>query len=295
MGWNFATKASPKVAEAFYRESLTEGIFSKDYDWTGVATVRVYSVDNLPMTDYDWDLTDGTSRFGSLTELGDTIQELTVNRDRAFNGAIDKRNNTSELMIKAAGKVLARQTRNVLVPEVDKYRLAAIASGNGVTGFGGAGGGTIEYNVSLSKSNAIETIMNSNATMSNLLVPKKNRVLFIKESEFIKCKLADQVVGTGATVQDVAKNIVVNGEFGTLDGLHIVPVPDSYMPDGVVYMIVAKGCCVAPKKIETMRVIQDHPDIDGHVVQGRFLYDCFVLKAKADGVLVASSAAGGTT
>ena len=292
--YNFATKASPKVAEAFYKESLTEGIFSNDYDWTGVATVRIYSVDDLPMQDYDWDKTDG-SRFGTLTELGDTVQELTVNRDRSFNGSIDKRNNTSELMIKAAGKVLARQSRNVLIPETDKYRLAALAAGNGVTDFGGDGGGTIVYNVSLTKSGIIETIMTHNAMMNNKLVPKKNRVLYIKESEFIKCKLADQVFGTGATVQDVAKNIVVNGEFGRLDNLHIVPVPDSYMPDGVLYMIVAKGCAVSPKKIETMRIIQDHPDIDGHVVQGRFLYDCFVLAKKADGILVATSAAGGTT
>ena len=293
--YNFATKASPKVQEAFYRESLTEGIFSQEYDWTGVATVRIYSVDDLPMQDYDWDLVDGTSRFGNLTELGDTVQELTVNQDKSFNGAIDKRNNTSELMIKAAGKVLARQTRNVIVPMIDKYRFAAIAAGNGVTGFGGAGGGTIQYNVSLTKSNVIETIMNSNAVMNNLLVPKKNRVLYIKESEFIKCKLADQIAGTSATLQDVAKGIVVNGEFGTLDGMHVVPVPDSYFPDGVLYIIVAKGCCVSPKKIETMRVIADHPDIDGHVVQGRFLYDCFVLAKKANGILVATSAAGGTT
>lgn len=295
MAINFASKASPKVLEAFSKESLTEGIFSKDYDWTGVATVRIYSVDTLPMQNYDWDLVDGTSRFGSLTELGDTYQELTVNQDKSFNGAIDKRNNTSELMIKAAGKVMSRQTRDVIVPMVDKYRLAALAAGNGVTGFGGAGGGFIKYNVSLTKDNIVETIMTHNAELNNALVPKKGRVLFIKESEFIKCKLASQVVGTGATVQDVAKNIIVNGEFGTLDGLHIVPVPDSYMPDGVLYMIVTKGCSCSPKKIETMRIIQDHPNIDGHVVQGRLLYDCFVFAKKANGILVASSAAGGTT
>lgn len=295
MAINFASKASPKVLEAFTKESLTEGIFSKDYDWTGVATVRIYSVDTLPMQDYDWDLVDGTSRFGSLTELGDTYQELTVNQDKSFNGAIDKRNNNSTLMIKAAGKVLNRQTREVIVPMVDKYRLAAIAAGNGVDGFGGAGGGTIEYNVSLTKSNVVETIMNSNVKLNNLLVPKKGRVLYIKETEFIKCKLADQILGANSNVAAVAKGILVNGEFGTLDGLHIVPVPDSYMPEGVVYMIVTKGCCISPKKIETMRIIPDHPDIDGHVVQGRLLYDCFVFAKKANGILVASSAAGGTT
>lgn len=291
--YNFATKASPKVAEAFYKESLTEGIFSKDYDWTGVATVRIYSVDDLPLQNYDWDKVDG-SRFGNLTELGDTIQELTVNDDKSFNGAIDKRNNTSELMIKAANKVLARETRNVIIPYVDKYRLAALAAGNGVTGFGGAGGGTIQYNVSLTKSNCLETIMTSNLTMSNKLVPKEGRVLFIKESEALKVKLADQIVGTGATLQSVAQKIIVNGEIGTLDKLHIVLVPDSYMPEGVLYLIVKKGCAVAPKKIETMRIIQDHPDIDGHVVQGRFLHDCFVLAKKADGILVATSASGAT-
>ena len=292
--YNFATKASPKVAEAFFKESITEGIFSRDYDWTGVATVRVYSVDDLEMNDYDWDATSG-SRFGTLTELGDTVQELTVNQDKSFNGAIDKRNNTSELMIKAAGKVLARQTRNVIIPMVDKYRLAALAAGNGVTGFGGAGGGFIKYNVSPTKSNILETIMTHNAELNNALVPRKGRVLYIKESEFIKCKLADQIVGTGATVQDVAKGVVVNGEMGSIDGLRIVPAPDSYMPDGVLWMIVTKGCAVSPKKIETMRVLEDHPDIDGHVVQGRMLYDCFVLAKKANGILVASSAAGGTT
>ena len=87
--------------------------------------------------------------------------------------------------------------------------VAALAAGNGVTGFGGAGGGTIVYNVSLTKSGIIEHIMTQNAVMNNKLVPKKNRVLYIKESEFIKCKLADQIVGTGATLQDVAKSIIV--------------------------------------------------------------------------------------
>lgn len=288
--YNFATKASPKVQEAFYRESLTEGIFSQEYDWTGVATVRIYSVDDLPMQDYDWDLVDGTSRFGNLTELGDTVQELTVNQDKSFNGAIDKRNNTSELMIKAASKVVSRQTKRVIIPYVDRYRLAKLAIGNGITGFGTTGKpGTVVTGVSLTKTNVLENLMTASATMSNKLVPAENRVLYIGETEAIKVKLADQVLGTGATVQDVAKGIVVNGELGKIAGLHVRIVPDTYMPTGVVYMIVTKNCAVAPKKIETMRIIQDHPDIDGHVVQGRFLHDCFVLQQKGDGIYVAKS------
>lgn len=292
MAINYASKASPKVVEAFYKESVVEGIFNQDYDWTGVATVRVYSVDDLPLQDYNATLTTG-SRFGALTELGDTYQEMTVSEDKAFNGAIDKRNNTSTLMIKAAGKVTARQTRNVVIPYMDKKTLKKIANGNGVTGFGTTGGGHIEYGVSsLTKTNIIETLMTANAVMSNKFVPKKNRVLYIGETTAIKVKLADQIVGTGATVQSMAQKILVNGEIGTLDQMHICIVPDDYLPADVAFMIVAQGCCVRPKKIETLRIIQDHPDIDGHVVQGRYLWDCFVLKGKADGVYVAKTTSG---
>lgn len=290
---NFATKFSPKVQEAFSLASVTEGLFSNDYDWTGVATVKVYSVDDLPLNDYDWDLTTG-SRFGSLTELGDTVQELTVNDDKAFNGSIDKRNNTSELQIKAASKVMARQSRNVIVPYVDKYRLNALANGNGIaSGWGTNGKGTVVTGVSLTASTALRTLMTAHAAMKNLLVPGENNVLYIGETTAIEIKLADQVVGTGATVQDVAKGVVVNGEIGKIAGLHACVVPDSYMPTvndaAVQFMIVHKGVAVAPKKIETMRIIQDHPDIDGHVVQGRFLHDCFVLEKKAAGIYVATA------
>ena len=287
MAINYASKASPKVVEAFSKESVLEGIFNQDYDWTGVATVRVYRVDDLPLQDYNATLTTG-SRFGPLTELGDKYQEMTVSEDKSFNGAIDKRNNTSTLMIKAAGKVTARQTRNVVIPYMDKRTLVKIAKGNGVTGFGGVGGGIVEYGVSsLTKTNIIETLMSANAQMSNRLVPKKNRVLYIGETTAIKVKLADQIVGTGATVQNLANKILVNGEIGTLDQMHICIVPDDYMPPHVVFMIVAQGCVVRPKKIETLRIIEDHPDIDGHVVQGRYLWDCFVLEGKADGIYVA--------
>ena len=102
MAINLASKASPKVVERFKVGSMTEGLFTNDYEWTGVATVRVYSVDTLPLNDYDKTKVDGTSRFGALTEVGDTIQEMTVKDDKSFNGIIDKGNDTAQLQIKAA-------------------------------------------------------------------------------------------------------------------------------------------------------------------------------------------------
>lgn len=278
MAINLASKASPKVVERFKLASCTEGIFSSQYDWTGVATVKVYTVDTLPLNTYNKTATTG-SRFGTLTEVGDTVQEMTVTDDKAFNGAIDKGNNTAQLQIKAASKILRMQTDEVIIPYVDKYRLGKLA----------AGAGTVKNSVALTKTNAIDTILTAGAAMSNLLVPKMGRVLYIGETEAIKIKLADQVVG----VDKLAEKTIVNGVIGTIDGMQVRIVPDSYMPENAVFMIVTKNCACAPKKIETYRILDQHPDIDGHVVQGRLLHDCFVFETKKNGIYLASSAAGG--
>ena len=278
MAINLASKASPKVVERFKLASCTEGIFSSQYDWTGVATVKVYTVDTLPLNTYNKTATTG-SRFGNLTEVGDTVQEMTVTDDKAFNGAIDKGNNTAQLQIKAASKILRMQTDEVIIPYVDKYRLGKLA----------AGAGTVKNSVALTKTNAIDTILTAGAAMSNLLVAKMGRVLYIGETEAIKIKLADQVVG----VDKLAEKTIVNGVIGAIDGMQVRIVPDSYMPENAVFMIVTKNCACAPKKIETYRILDQHPDIDGHVVQGRLLHDCFVFETKKNGIYLASSAAGG--
>lgn len=274
MAINLASKASSKVVERFKIGSMTEGLFSNKYDWTGVATVRVYSVDTLPLQDYDKSLTNG-SRFGPLTEVGDTIQEMTVRDDKSFNGSIDKGNNTQQLMIKSASSVLRRQTDEVLIPYVDAYRLNKLAEG----------AGSKAYNTALTKSNVVETLMTAGAAMSNDKVPRKGRVLYIGETEAIKIKLADQIIG----VDKLAEKSIVNGVQGAIDQMQVRIVPDSYMPTGVTFLIVLKGVAVAPQKIETYRILEEHPDIDGHVVQGRFMHDCFVLETRNKGIYAAYS------
>jgi hypothetical protein len=231
--------------------------------------------------DYDRTKTDGTSRFGTLTEVGDTYQEMTVNDDKSFNGVIDKGNNTSQLMIKAASKVLKRQTDEVLIPYVDKYRLTKMANG----------AKTVTVNATaLTKSTILEAIFKSGAAMSNLLVPLAGRVIYIGETMAVNMKLADQVVG----LEKAGQAAVVNGVCGTIGGMQVRIVPDVYLPANVSFMIIKKGVACAPKKIETLRVLDNQYVVDGHIVQGRLLHDCFVLGAHSDGILVYATAAAET-
>jgi hypothetical protein len=277
MAINLASKASPKLLERFTKESVTEGIFSNEYDWTGVETVRVYTLDSLPLNDYDRTKVDGSSRFGALTEVGDTYQEMTVKDDKAFNGVIDKGNNTSQLQIKAAGKILKMQSREVLIPYADKYRLKVIANGAGL--------GTVN-STALTKTTILEAIFKANAAMSNALIPMNNRVLYIGETASINLKLADQLIG----IDKLGEKSIVNGVCGKINGCQVRIVPDVYLPTGVVFMIVHKGIGCAPKKIETMRVLTDQYIVDGSILQGRMLHDCFVFGTKANGIYVYATA-----
>lgn len=271
---NLAEKASPKVVERFKIGSVTEGLFSHDYDWTGVATVEVRSIDNLPLNDYNSQLATGGSRFGDMTEVGDKVQEMTVTQDKSFNGSIDKRNNNEVLQTKAASKILKRQTDEVLIPYVDKYRLHQMAAKAGIGYFLG--------DTTLSNSNIIEKIMLANAVMSNLKVPDTGRVLYMGYTLAVSLKLASQVVG----IDSLGEKAIVNGAMGKVDKCQVRLVPDDYMPAGVNFMIIKTGVALAPKKIETYRVLNNTHILDGSLVQGRLLHDCFVLNEKNAGILV---------
>ena len=67
---NYAAKFDNKVDERFAKEALSTGIINQDFDFTGVDTVKVYSVPTSGMNDYK---TTGQNRYGEAEELGNTV------------------------------------------------------------------------------------------------------------------------------------------------------------------------------------------------------------------------------
>lgn len=270
---NLADKYSKKVAERFSISSITDAFAGKDYDFSGVKSIKIYSIDTVAMGDYT---RSGTDRFGTLEELGDTVQEMAMTRDRSFTFSIDKGNSAQQFNVKAATKALKRQIDEVVTPELDQYRLNAWAAGAGLS--------TVE--AAPTKTNILEAIMTGGMEMSNALVPKKNRTLFIREKLYLQCKLADQVIG----IEKLGEKAVKDGSVGVLDGMKVVPVPDSYFPEGVNFLIKYKGATVDPVQLKTYRVLTEQRGIDGDVVEGRIIYDSFVLSTKAKGIYVSKTA-----
>ena len=269
---NLATKFSTKVAERFSMGSLTDAYAGKDYDFSGVKSIKIYSVDVVDLNDYT---RSGGDRFGSLVELGDTVQEMTMAKDRAFTFTIDKGNAVQQYNIKAATKSLKREIDEKVTPEIDIYRMKKWADGKGLT----------KVDASLTKSNVLEAIMTGSMEMNNALVPKKNRALFIKESIYLQCKLADQIVG----IDSLGEKAITGGAVGTIDQMKVVPVPDSYFPENTNFIIKYKGCTVDPIQLKTYRSLTEQRGVDGDVVEGRIIYDSFVLTARNKGIFTSTT------
>ena len=281
MAINLAEKYSQKVQERFTIGSKTDRYCGHDYEFTGVKTIKIYSVDTVPTTNYT---RTGTARFGALTELGDTTQEMTLAKDKAFTFSIDAGNASEQFNIKQANKCLKREIDEVITPEIDKYRLEKWIAGNGLS----SGKSVLSSKDGvLTKANIVEKIFTANATMSDEKVPTTGRVLFIPELTFLKFKLADVVMGGSDAL--TAENIR-RGYRGTIDGVDVVTVPSSIFPAATNFILKYKGATVDVMKLKNYRVHKNPMGVDGDVVEGRYIYDSFVLDTKCKGIYVSSTA-----
>lgn len=274
MAINYATKYHSKVAERFKKGSITNAAAGNEYSFVGAKTIVVSSVDVVPLNDFDREA--GSNRFGAVTNLGDTKQELQMTQDKSFVFAIDAGDNSDQAIDKAAGKALRRQIDEVVNPHVDKYRLSKWAEG-GVEVKSGS-------TTALTKSTILAAIIRAGGEMSNALVPETNRTLYIPIRNYQLLVQADAVVAISAT--DMAKDAVEKGVVGMINGNKVVPVPDGWFPEGVEFLIKYKGCTVDPVKLANYYIRKDAQGFDGPVVEGRIYFDSFVLEAKKAGIAV---------
>lgn len=97
---NYAEKYANKIDERFKIGALSAPAINNDYDFVGVQTVKVYSVPTAAMNDYT---RTGASRYGTPAELENSVQEMTLSRDRSFTFTIDRANYDDTMMLNSAG------------------------------------------------------------------------------------------------------------------------------------------------------------------------------------------------
>ena len=244
---------------------MTDAAVNQDYDWIGVSAINVYGVDTVAMVDYT---RTGADRYGVPAELGNTKQTLTLAKDRGATWTIDRRNAEETMMVMESGKSLARQIAEVVVPEIDIYRLAAIHTA--------AGTATHTATTAVTASNAYLMFLNQQANLDNDKIPVAGRICFCSPAfyNFIKQD------PTFLKASDLGQKMLINGQVGDLDGVKLVRVPTSYLPANCAFIICHPSATVGPKVLETYKTHQDPPGISGWLVEMRVVYDCFVLTQK---------------
>jgi N4-gp56 family major capsid protein len=276
MAVNLAKKYSPKVSERFKLLSLTDAGVNQDYEWKGEQTVAIYSFPTVALGNYD--RTAAANRFGTPAELQDTVQEMTVSQDKAFTFVVDKGNSIQSGGARNANKAMSRQVDEVIIPAVDTYRLATMA-----TAAVAAGGTAVAV---ITASNAYSEFLKVTEYFGDNKVPMTNRIAWVKPSFYKFLKLDPSFIKNS----DLGQQILIKGQVGEVDGIKIVMTPTSYFPAATEFIVAHKSVVTAPEVLRTMRILNDAQGYDGAVVEGRIIYDAFVQTSKNKGVYVAKNA-----
>ena len=218
MAINLVTTFKPLVDEKFTTASKKSLLTNTDFDWTGAHTVKVYKISTSAMNDYgrtgpaqgNW------SRYGAVASLDAVTEEFTLKKDRSFTFAIDKLDTDETAQQLAAATALARQNREVVIPEVDGH----------VYGVMCANAGNKPAAKALTVTNIYTEILAASEALDNAEAPETGRVLVVTPTVYVlmkKCK--DIVMET-----DVGNDLRLKGVIATLDGMNVQKSPPTASP-----------------------------------------------------------------
>lgn len=279
---NLTTVFRSYTDEQFSTESKKSLLTNQDFNWTGAHTVKVYKISTATMNDYgrtgpaesNW------SRYGAVASLDATTEEFTLTKDRSFTFAIDKLDQDETAQQLAAASALARQQREVVIPEVDKY----------VYGVMTTKAGNKPDAVELTAENIYTEILKGTQALDDAEVPESERVLVVTPETYLLMKQCKDIT----METDIGNDMRLKGVIAMVDGMAVQKIPAARLAENFGFMIAHPSATVAPVKLEDYKVHSDPPGISGSLVEGRICYDAFVLdnKTKAIYYQAATASAG---
>ena len=267
MARELVTRYAPYVDEIFSQESKKSLLTNNDFDFDGAGTVKIYKVSTADMNDYGRNgAAEGNwSRYGKVADLDATTETMTLSKDRSFTFVIDKLDENETARQLSGATALARQVRNVVVPEVDTHVYTKVA----------AGAGTV-LETELTSTNIYDQILVASKTLDDELVPEEGRVLVVTPDVYRLMKLNKEIVMETEIGADMRKK----GVISNLDGAAVVKVPAVRLPKDFGFILTHPCATTAPTKLEDYNTHLNPPGINGTLVEGRIVYDAFVLENK---------------
>lgn len=276
MAVNYAEKFSQTIDEQLSKDSLTDKAVNKDYDFDGVNKVNVYSVETVPLNDYD--ISAKSNRYGTPVELGNDVQTLELTQDKSFTFSIDRKNATDTMMAMSAAKALARELKEVVTPTIDRYRIAKYTAE-------ALAAHTKEE--TLTTETAYSAFLEGSMVLFDAKVPTEGRIAFVTSAYYKAIKLDKNFVSSG----DKGQEIAVTGAVGTIDKTTIIVAPADYFVKGTNFIICHPMAMTSPVKLADYKIHENPQGINGWLVEGRIYYDAFVLNNKKAAIYLSKQAA----
>ena len=277
MAMQLAEKFSSKVDERFEQKAYSQGVCGNAFDFDGVKTVKVYDMAIAPLQDYDRTRTIAQSRYGNVTDLQAAVQTMTVGKDKSFTFAIDRKDLIMSQAVMEANRALSRQINQSIIPAYDAHVFQTLASR--ASGMGNL------TTTTPTKNNAYEMFLSIQEFLGNHLAPAEGRIA-ICSYRFANLLKQDP---SFVLASEAGMQVRHNGDIGMVDGVIIRQVPSSVLPNGCACIVTHPFASVAPKKLEDYKIHDDPPGHSGYLVEGRFIYDCFVLDNKVNGIYYVGS------
>lgn len=278
MAIELVEKYLPYVDEQFTQESKKQYLTNQDFSFSGAHSVKIYKISTGKMNDYgrsgaaegNW------SRYGAVEALNATTERKELSKDRSFTFAIDTLDTDETDGQLEAASALARQMREVIIPEVDTYTLGKICDGAGYQ----------PDAKELTETNIYDEIFAANSALDEADAPETGRVLVVTPATLLMMKSSKDSTGR---YQDIINTVLTEQEravgfIGKLDGLNVLKVSAKRLPADFGFMVVHPCATVAPTKLESYKTHQDPPGLSGALVEGRIVYDAFVLENKAKAI-----------
>lgn len=292
-----ATNYLPFVDELYSRASTSSVLENNELvgGFVGAKTVQILDVATQYLGDY------GRNSGYVDGDITATWEAHTLTQDRGRRFVLDVMDN-EETKGQALGAAMNRFMRNGVVPEVDAYRYAVLASK-----------AANSAEADLTASTIVPAIDTGMTTMEEANVSLEGGFLFVTPTKLKEIENSAKFV-RNVNNGDSSYDFRIQGFY---DGLRVVKVPQSrfytaisqndgstagqeaggYAKDAagknINFMIVATGAVfpVTKHRVNEMISARDNQTADGDIVKYRLYHDIFVPKNKTEGIYLHNATA----
>lgn len=284
---NYAQRYSQELDQAFVQSTLTNPLETTNVNWLGAKTFHVPS---LEVTGYKNHSRNGGYNRGDVTV---THEPYTLSFDRDVEFFVDQMDVDESDQAASAANVTREFIQQHAGPEVDAYRFSkmatrAISEGNNT-------------------SEALPTDATAVVTRLREDIRKLRKYgtqnLTVYVTSDVMSAVEDFKMNKGSISLD-NQGTVIETRIATLDGVTLIEVFDvdrfytsfdfttGFSPAtgsyAINWIVVYRGAIISKAKLNSIYLFSpgNHTQGDGYLYQNRMYHDLFVMKNKADGIVV---------